>query len=137
MSTKAVTVDADFNVIQIQEPKGLPPNLIVPKIAGRKGAKEEREKGSSISGRSVRVTILKPEPPKRKLPQRIVEVEQPKFDNEITEATFADKIVCAPGVTFRDGIVVKSRPPQNNANQLTRTQYEEYLKEMKRMADAD
>lgn len=133
-TTKAVTVDAEFNVIQIQEPHGLPPSLIVPRITTKKAAKTE--KPQPMINRAPRPSIKKPDTSNKKRPTpRLIDADVPKFDNEIAEVTFADKIVCAPGVTFRDGNAVKSRPPQNNANQLTRMQYEEYLEEMKRTAD--
>jgi hypothetical protein len=135
VSTKAVTVDADFNVIQIQEPKGLPPSLIIPRIAAKKVVKQD--KTTSLSGRAPRPPIKKPEAPKRKVQPKLIETDAPRFDTAIAEVTFADKIVCAPGVTFRDGNAVKTRPPVTNANQLTRAQYEEYLQEMKRLAEAD
>jgi hypothetical protein len=134
-TTKAVTVDADFQVIPIQEPKGLPPSLIVPRVAAKKAVKDEKPAAASV--RTARPAIRRPEAAKRKPPAKVLEVDAPKFDTEMAEVTFADKIICAPGVTFRDGNAVKSRPPLTNANQLTRAQYEEYLAEMKRMAEAD
>lgn len=135
VTTKSVTVDADFNVIQIQEPKGLPPSLIVPRISAKKVVKTEK-KAQTMTGRAPRPAIRKPEPARRKpAPQKLIEPDVPRFDKDIAEVTFTDKIVCAPGVTFRDGNAVKSRPPLTNANQLTRAQYEQYLEEMKRTAD--
>jgi hypothetical protein len=134
VSTKAVTVDAEFNVIQIQEPHGLPSSLIVPKITMKKPGKVEGQ--AAATTRAPRPPIKKPEPTgRRRPPGRFIELDTPKFDTEIAEVTFADKIICAPGVTFRDGGSVKSRPPLHNANQLTRAQYEVYLEEMKRAAD--
>jgi hypothetical protein len=134
VSTKAVTIDAEFNMIQIQEPHGLPPSLIVPKISMKKVAGKV-EKPLVSTARPVRPPIKKPDAPKKKAMGRLIEIDAPKFDTEIVDVTFADKIICAPGVTFRDGNAVKSRPPQNSANQLTRAQYEVYLEEMKRTAD--
>jgi hypothetical protein len=121
-------------MIQIQEPHGLPPSLIVPKISMKKVVGKV-EKPVAATTRAPRPAIRKPDAPKKKPMGRLIEVDNPKFDTEIAEVTFADKIICAPGVTFRDGNAVKSRPPQNSANQLTRAQYEVYLEEMKRSAD--
>ena len=136
VTMKSVTVDADFNVIQIQEPKGLPPSLIVPRISAKKVVKTEK-KAQTLTGRAPRPAIRKPDTTKAKKPvqQKLIEPDVPRFDKDIAEVTFTDKIVCAPGVTFRDGNAVKSRPPLTNANQLTRAQYEQYLEEMKRTAD--
>jgi hypothetical protein len=133
ITTKSVTVDADFNIIQIQEPHGLPPSLIVPRIAAKKIIKPERQ--SPASARTTRGINKKPETTRRKPQGRLVELDVPKFDTEVADMSFTDKVICSPGVTFRDGNSVRSRPPQTNANQLTRAQYEEYLEEMKRTVD--
>ena len=76
-------------------------------------------------------TIKKPEAKKR-LPPKIIETDQPKFDTELAEVTFADRIALSPGVTFREGNIVKARPPVVDENQMTRSQYEQYLEEMMR-----
>ncbi|KAK8881918.1 hypothetical protein M9Y10_044556 [Tritrichomonas musculus] len=167
VSTKSVTVDSDFSVIQITEPHGLPPSLIVPRIQTKKISNKDESgdgKSDTISGRpgprtarlrntikktnnSTRsvvgstgitstygratATIKKPEAKKR-LPPKIIETDQPKFDTELSEVTFADRIALSPGVTFREGNVVKTRPPLTDENQMTRSQYEQYLEEMMR-----
>lgn len=157
ISTKNVTVDSDFTVIQITEPHGLPPSLIVPRIQtkklnndsnnddGRTNNRSARFKGgntknSTSSARGTKAsqmirttaTIKKPEAPKKRPPPKIIETDQPKFDTEISDFNFTDRISLNPGVTFKEGNLVKSRPPQNNTNQLTRSQYEEYYQEMVR-----
>lgn len=131
VSMKSVTVDSDFTVIQITEPKGLPPALIVPKVTTKKSAyAAEQQSGRA---RPVRPVIKKPQPQqKRRAVPKLVEPDTPIFDDEIAEVSYSDKFVCAPGVTFRDGNTVKSRAQQTNPNQMTRAQYEAYLEEMKR-----
>lgn len=135
VAMKAVTVDSDFSVIQINPPHGLPPALIVPKVATKKATKTE--KTSTSIARPPRAVIKKPEKPKRRALPKLIEADVPQFDEEVAEISFSDKFVCAPGVTFKDGTTVKSRPQQSNAAQLTRAQYEQYLEEMKHMADED
>lgn len=164
VSTKSVTVDSDFSVIQITEPHGLPPSLIVPRIQTKKMSNKDDGDGKTetMSGRSgprtarlrntmnktnsiktarptigntgysrATATIKKPEAKKR-LPPKIIETDQPKFDTELSEVTFADRIALSPGVTFREGNIVKTRPPATDENQMTRSQYEQYLEEMMR-----
>ncbi|OHT04824.1 hypothetical protein TRFO_27609 [Tritrichomonas foetus] len=138
VTTKSVTVDADFTVIQITEPHGLPPSLIVPRIQTKKIAKNEKtgnERSIARSTRTPRATIKKPEAPKKRPPPKIVETDLPRFDNEVSDLTFSERIMLSPGVTFKEGNAVKSRPPQTNTNQLTRAQYEQYLEEMMRTTE--
>lgn len=132
MTMKAVTVDA-FTIIQITEPHGLPPSLIVPKVATKKIVKPE--KPTTAITRAPRPSMKKVEQPKRKIQPKLIENDVPKFDNELAELTYADKFICSPGVTFRDGNAVKTRPPQNNVNQLTRAQYDLYLEDMKKSTE--
>ena len=72
---------------------------------------------------------------KRKILPKLLEPDVPVFDNEINEVSYSDKFVCAPGVTFKDGNVVKTRPPVSNAGQMTRVQYEDYLADLQRVTD--
>jgi hypothetical protein len=132
MVNKSVTVDADFNIIQIQPPHGLPPSLIVPKIAAKKIVKPCRANSASNRGSRVPSQPKKQDSPKRKVQTRHLEPDVPKFDEELADLSCADKIVCSPGVTFRDGNWVRTRPRLSSASQLTREKYEEYLDEMKR-----
>ena len=141
VSTKAVTVDADFTVIQINEPHGLPPSLIVPRIQTKKASQQTQigEKNtltlSARTGRTQRATIKKPEVSKKRAPPKIVDADLPIFDNEVSDITFADRIVLSPGVTFKEGNATKSRPPLVDANQITREQYQKYLDEMMKAAE--
>ena len=131
---KAVTVDSDFTVIQINEPHGLPPALIVPKVTTKR-ASHVGDNNSSVS-RQPKPSLVKPvPPPKKRQVQKLIETDTPIFDDEISEISYSDKFVCAPGVTFKDGSTVKSRAQQSNPNQMTRAQYEQYLEEMKRGDD--
>lgn len=137
---KSVTVDSDFSVIQINEPKGLPPSLIVPKVTTKKLTTSKNQKQTNVvtAPRIARpIVIQKNDKKKKRKPQtKLIEPDLPVFDEEVSEISFSDRFVCAPGVTFKDGTTVKSRPPQTNSNQLTRIQYEQYLEEMKKENDA-
>lgn len=133
---KAVTVDSDFSVIQISEPKGLPPALIVPKVGTKKsgmGRDASAMKLNPIHNRNP--VVRKAEVRKKKQLPKLLEPDTPIFDDVLNDISYSDKFICAPGVTFKDGNVVKSRPPLSNSAQMTRQQYEEYLAEMKRMSD--
>ena len=131
VSMKAVTVDSDFSVIQITEPKGLPPALIIPKVQTKKSTKVEQPSTiTRVAPRSY-MTRQNNQPKKKTLP-KLVEPDTPIFDEEIAEVSYSDKFVPAPGVTFKDGNTVKSRAQQANPNQMTRAQYEAYLEEMKK-----
>jgi hypothetical protein len=135
-SMKAITVDSDFTVIQVQEPKGLPPALIIPKVVMK--AKPQAAVKPPTNFGTISQTALRSPPPrndskkKRKLPSMIIQPDIPVFDEEIATVSYSDRFVCAAGVTFRDGNVVKSRPPAANAAQMSRSQYDAYLEEMKR-----
>ena len=131
VSMKAVTVDSDFTVIQINEPKGLPPALIVPKVTTKRSAKVEQQQVVQRTVARPRITRPQTTTKKRSLP-KLIEPDQPIFDEEIAEISYSDKFVPAPGVTFKDGSTVKSRAQQANPNQMTRAQYEAYLEEMKK-----
>jgi hypothetical protein len=129
---KAITVDSDLSVIPIAEPKGLPPALIVPKLTTRpKGP--PKPVVPVVASRPRRMGVNKSEPRRRrKQPPPLLEPDVPAFDEEVALISYSDKFVCSPGVTFKDGSTVKSRPQVTNASQLTRAQYEVYLEEMMR-----
>jgi hypothetical protein len=131
---KAITVDADFTVIQIAEPKGLPPALIVPKVATR-ARPPPRAAAAAAAARPAR-----PPPPKKDAKRRRVAPlllpDAPLFDEEVAAISYSERFVCAPGVTFKDGGTVKSRPPVANTAQMTRAQYDAYLEEMMRNGEA-
>lgn len=132
---KAVTVDSDFTVIQINEPKGLPPALIIPKVStkGKQGQPKERNVVQTMPRIKKPVLTRNDQRQKRRRPQtRLVEPDVPVFDEEVADISYSDRFVCAPGVTFKDGSMIKSRPQVVNSAQLTRAQYEAYLEEMKR-----
>jgi hypothetical protein len=127
---KAITVDSDFSVIPIAEPKGLPPALIVPKVTMRtKGA--PRPVTSVVTSRPRRA-VTRSEPKRRRQAPPLLQPDLPVFDEEIAAINYTDKFVCSPGVTFKDGSTVKSRPQVSNTSQMSRTQYEAYLEAMMR-----
>lgn len=134
---KSVTVDSDFSVIQINEPKGLPPALIVPKVTTKKTITSKNQKQNAAVMPRIAKPIIKKTDTKRKrrAQTKLIEPDVPIFDEEIAEISFSDKFVCAPGVTFKDGNTVKSRPQLTNTAQLTRAQYEQYLEEMKKSSE--
>jgi hypothetical protein len=47
-STKAVSVDADFQANPVQQPKGLQPLPIVPRVAAKKTVNDEKPLGASV-----------------------------------------------------------------------------------------
>jgi hypothetical protein len=126
---KAITVDSDFTVIQISEPKGLPPALIVPKVAA-KSRPAARPVATVPTARQRRPVASRNEPKKRRQPPPLLQPDVPVFDEEVAAISYSDRFVCAPGVTFKDGTTVKNRPQVSNPAQMTRTQYEAYLQEM-------
>lgn len=164
VTMKQVTVDSDFSVIQISEPKGLPPAIIVPKVSTNKktnvGKNDKRRipisvpKASSSTVKNASLhsdskeqqiqpkpskpiqTFLASKQKKKKRPQvKIIETDNPVFDEDVADISYSDNFVCAPGVTFKDGNTVKSRPPNQNKDQMTRAQYEQYLDEMKKIGE--
>jgi hypothetical protein len=134
VAMKAITVDADFTVIQIVEPKGLPPALIVPKVTTRT-RQPPRPSAAVIAARPVKPVPAKKETKRRKVAP-LLQPDAPAFDEEIAAISYSDRFVCAPGVTFKDGATVKSRPPVANTAQMTRAQYDAYLAEMMRNGEA-
>jgi hypothetical protein len=128
---KAITVDSDFTVIQISEPKSLPPALIVPKLV-TKSRPAPKPVATVPAGKPRRPVQIRNEPRKRKQAPVLLEPDLPVFDEEVAAISYSDRFVCAPGVTFKDGTTVKSRPQVINAAQMTRAQYEGYLEEMMR-----
>lgn len=164
VAMKKVTVDSDFSVIQISEPKGLPPAIIVPKVSTNKksnaGKTDKRRipisviktTSSTIKNTSQQqdskeqqpkqnkpiTSIFPSKQKKKKRPQiRLIEPDVPVFDEDVADISYGENFVCAPGVTFKDGNTVKSRPPNQNKEQMTRIQYEEYLNEMKKIGETD
>ena len=164
VAMKKVTVDSDFSVIQISEPKGLPPAIIVPKVTTNKksnvGKNEKRripisvpkatsstiKNASQQSETKDQQTQQKPTRPvqtflaskqkkKKKTQVRIIEPDLPVFDEDVADISYSDNFVCSPGVTFKDGNTVKSRPPNQSKEQMTRIQYEQYLDEMKKIGE--
>jgi hypothetical protein len=140
ISMKAITVDSDFTVIPIQEPKGLPPALIVPKIGlkAKSPVLPTTTKAGSALGaipKGPRLSGPRNETKKKRMPSLILAPDVPVFDDEGANISYTEKFVCAPGVTLKDGTIVKSRPPAVNSSQMTRNQYESYLEEMKRSGD--
>jgi hypothetical protein len=136
VSMKSVTVDSDFTVIQINEPKGLPPALIVPSVStkGRAAAKSAAAAVVPVA-RLARPVLAKSDGKKKRPHTALVPADVPIFDEEVAGISYADKFVCAPGVTFKDGSTVKSRPPVANSAQMTKAQYATYLEEMKRSGE--
>jgi hypothetical protein len=138
MAMKTLTVDSDFSVIQIQEPKGLPPALIVPKVTtkSQKLVAIRSTATLAIIPKGPRASMSTADLKKKKKPlTMLIQPDLPAFDEEVANLSYADRFVCAPGVTFRDGQTVKSRPPLSNAAQMSRSQYDSYLAEMKRSGE--
>ncbi|KAH0785544.1 hypothetical protein GPJ56_010565 [Histomonas meleagridis] len=125
---KSITVDSNFSVIQINEPKTLPPTIIVPKVSITKPVKPTQAIHANRHSTQQREKPMK----RRKSQTKLLEQDNPVFDEEITDIPFDHKFVCSPGVTLKDGNFVKSKAPQANNLQLTRAQFEQYLDEMKK-----
>jgi hypothetical protein len=133
---KAVTVDSDFTVIQINEPKGLPPALIVPAVSTKSKAQPPKAPPTTAAvPRVTRPVVSRKEMKKRRPNTALVQADVPIFDEEVANISYSDKFVCSPGVTFKDGTIVKSRPPVVNTAQMTRAQYHTYLEEMKKSGE--
>jgi hypothetical protein len=135
ITMKAVTVDSDFTVIQITEPKGLPPALIVPKVTMKAKAPARPTQVTAV------VRVARPggkttEQKKRRRPQSmLIQPDVPVFDEEVANISYSERFVCAPGVTFRDGTAVKTRPQVIDSTQMTRVQYDAYLEEMRKSGE--
>lgn len=163
VTMKQVTVDSDFSVIQISEPKGLPPAIIVPKVSTNKKTNvgkndkrripitkpststikntsqhsdsKEQQQIQQKSSKPIQ-TFLASKQKKKKKPQvKLIENDLPVFDEDVADISYSENFVCAPGVTFKDGNTVKSRPQNQNKDQMTRVQYEQYLDEMKKIGE--
>jgi hypothetical protein len=132
-ATKNVTIDMDLNIIPVQELKGLGPALIVPKVTGGKGRKVS-EPAAQPGRRPPKAVPEKPKAvPKKKAALAYLEPDLPIFEENPGEASVAERIVCVPGVTLRDGALVKTRSRRVNPDAITFAQYEEY----RRQVDAD
>jgi hypothetical protein len=128
-ANKNVTVDMELNIIPVQEQRVLGPALIVPRVA----AGRARRGTEGVAQPARRVSHGIPDKAKaagRKKPDPLVAPDLPVFEDGFTEASVADRIVCAAGVTLRDGSVVRSKPKQMKPGAMTRAQYEEYRKQM-------
>ena len=130
---KNITVDENFQVIQIQEPKGLPPSLIVPRISTRKPEISSARPVKTI--RTPHPVIKKPQTNNTKKKVRFFEADEPIIDKSLVDLSLTDKFICAPGVTIKEGGLTRTRPLLSQPNQMTREQYETYLKEMKDHCD--
>ena len=72
---------------------------------------------------------------KRKALPSLVDAEAPKFDEDTVEMNMTERFVCMPGVTFRDGSSVKSKPMHVREGAITRMQYEQYRRDLERRAN--
>ena len=123
--TKNVTVDAELHVIPIQEPKALNPSLIVPRVTMKKAAKQDVSPAPRRVKPKNHVTPTRRKKASSKtiLPG-LLEEDKPIFDEEVAQASVSDKFVCMPGVTLREGGIVKSSPSPQKVGGLTKSQYE-------------
>ena len=122
-ANKNVTVDAELNVIPIQEPKALSPSLIVPRVTLKRApTKPDASPPARRPKPTVQRKSKKPSPSRTLLPG--LEEDTPIFDEEVVDVSVTDKFICMPGVTLRDGSIVKSKPNPQKASGLTKSQYE-------------
>lgn len=134
---KNVTLDTDMNVIAIQEPKiSLGASLIVPRVTTKRVVKSELAPTAPRIKAKVAVKE-KPNARRSKALPSLVEAESPKFDEDAVEVNMTDKFVCMPGVTFRDGSSVKSKPMPVREGAITRIQYEQYRRDLERRANGE
>jgi hypothetical protein len=68
---------------------------------------------------------------KKAQPSPLVEPDLPVFDDMMTDIALGDRVLCAPGVTLREGALVKSKPRDRNPGLMTMSQYEEYIKQLR------
>jgi hypothetical protein len=132
---KDITVDRDFNVILIQGQKPAGPAVIVPKIATRKPGKPPET--VVPPRRAIRRAVDKDRVSRvqtQTLP-KLVQPDVPVFDELVPEIRTADSVICAPGVTYKEGSVVKSKYRPSQAGTFTRAQYEEYVKDLEKKAN--
>lgn len=128
---KNITIDSDFNVIEIVEHKNFATSLIIPKVTAKKFQKDESSTKTLKPKRRIPIQRREVKLQKKPLP-KLLQVDNPSFDEDQQIASVSEKIVCTPGVTFKEGNYVKSKPVHSNPNELTRSQYQEYLEEFKK-----
>ncbi|OHT08348.1 hypothetical protein TRFO_04988 [Tritrichomonas foetus] len=142
-TNKNITIDSDFNIIEVAENKILASSLIVPKVATKKSpkidsvVKKPLNKGKGISTYSkVRSSlgVSKKTTKKRTLP-KLIEADSPIFDDETTQGDITDVFECAPGVTLKDGSFVKSKSKPLKPNEFTRAQYNDYITQIQNSTD--
>jgi hypothetical protein len=127
-----VTLDTDLTVISVAEPKSFGPALVVPKITAKNPARTD-----SVQLLPRRVARKPPEKAiaaarkRRAQLSRLVEPDVPAFDEMASDITIGERVLCAPGVTLREGTLVKSKPRDRNPGLMTMSQYEEYIKQLK------
>jgi len=124
---KNITVDSEFNVIPIVEPKSLN-GLIVPKVATKKlrnddSSQPSRRKGYQISKQKATKS--------RKANVALISSDAPTFDEDAPEFT-TDKVIPSNGVTIKEGSYIKSKPKIDKEEKMTKQQYEAYIHELQK-----
>jgi hypothetical protein len=119
----------DLNIIQIQEPRIFGGALIVPKVGGQRSRKPSEIVGQPPKRAGRIVTEKVKAVARKKLRQGFVEPDLPIFE-ELNEGVVIERVVCAPGVTLRNGSIMKSKPRQQKSGMITLAQYEDYRKKL-------
>ncbi|KAK8881567.1 hypothetical protein M9Y10_004311 [Tritrichomonas musculus] len=133
---KNITMDSDFNIIEITEHKSFTSSLIVPKVTTKRLQKDEPV--SKITKPKIRIPIQKRDTKIRKKPlPKLLQVDTPIFDEDQQTAPVVENFNCSPGVTFKEGNLIKSKPASFISNEFTRAQYQEYLKELQSTSKGD
>lgn len=136
LTGKNVTIDSDFNVIEIAEHKNFATSLIIPKVTTKRLQKDEPPTKPLKPKRRIPIQKRESKLQKKPLP-KLLQIDNPSFDEDQHATSVAEKIVCSPGVTYKEGNYIKSKPIHANPNELTRSQYQEYLEELKKNSKGD
>lgn len=133
---KNITIDSDLNIIEIVEHKNFATSLIVPKVATKRFQKDESPTKALNPKRRIPIQRRETKLKKKPLP-KLLQVDTPSFADDQQTLSVAEKFVCSPGVTLKEGNFVKSKPKQLKPNELSRSEYQEYLKEFKKNSKND
>lgn len=134
-TSKNITMDADLNIIEIAERKGMASSLIVPKVATKRFPKIDNTSKTPAKRMTYQRRDTKSQ--KKKPLPKLLQPDLPTFDETATTEPIADRVICAPGVTFKEGSMVKTMPYVLKPNEISRAQYQAYIDDFTRNSEED
>ena len=133
---KNFTVDSEMNVIPINDPKIASNLLIVPRVTAKKANKPVDMAQTQQKKARSNIQLSRPLRKRHNPTSKLIPTDQPIFDNDIPDVS-ADHFIIKPGVTIKDGTMVKSAPLSFQTNKYTRNQYNEYVQQIKENSEID